>query len=89
MKKILAIYFLFFSVLPAISQGIGEISTQPAKPSLNQPFKVIVESNGELTNCGLQINLGDGSSKDIRAEKFPLYLDHTYKKEGVFSIFKT
>ena len=89
MKKILAIYFLFFSVLPAISQGIGEISTQPAKPSLNQPFKVIVESNGELTNCGLQINLGDGSSKDIRAEKFPLYLDHTYKKEGVFSISVT
>jgi len=89
MKKIISLCFLFNTIFPALSQGIGEISIEPKNPSVNQLLKVMIQSSGELSNCGLQINLGDGSTKDIRVEKFPHYVDHIYPKEGVFPISVT
>ena len=71
MKKIISLCFLFNTIFPALSQGIGEIAIEPKNPSVNQLLKVMIQSSGELSNCGLQINLGDGTTKDIRVEKFP------------------
>jgi len=89
MKKIISLCFLFNTIFPALSQGIGEIAIEPKNPSVNQLLKVMIQSSGELSNCGLQINLGDGTTKDIRVEKFPHYVDHIYPKEGVFPILVT
>jgi len=70
----------------SLAQGIGDISIEPKNPSINQPFKITINSNGDTPACGLQINLGDGTTRDIRVEKFPVVVDHTYAKEGNFAI---
>ena len=87
MKKILSIFTL--SLLQSslsLAQGIGDISIEPKNPTLNQPIKITINSNGDTPACGLQINLGDGNTRDVRVEKFPVVIDHTYAKEGNFSI---
>ena len=87
MKKILSIFAItLLQSSLSLAQGIGDISIEPKSPSLNQPFKVTISSNGDTPACGLQINLGDGTTRDIRAEKFPVVVDHTYAKEGNFAI---
>ena len=87
MKKILSIFTItLLQSSMSLAQGIGDISIEPKNPSLNQPFKISISSNGDTPACGLQINLGDGTTRDIRAEKFPVVVDHTYAKEGNFAI---
>ena len=87
MKKILSIFAItLLQSSVTLAQGIGDISIEPKSPSLNQSFKVTINSNGDTPACGLQINLGDGTTRDIRAEKFPVVVDHTYAKEGNFAI---
>jgi len=87
MKKILSIFALsFLQSSLSLAQGIGDISIEPKNPTLNQPFKITINSNADTPACGLQINLGDGNTRDIRVEKFPVVVDHTYAKEGNFAI---
>jgi hypothetical protein len=87
MKKILSIFAItLLQSSVSLAQGIGDVSIEPKSPSLNQPFKVTINSNVDTPACGLQINLGDGTTRDIRAEKFPVVVDHTYAKEGNFAI---
>lgn len=86
MKSIFLFALTNLCISSVLAQGIGEISIEPKNPSLNQPFKITISSNGDTPACGLQINLGDGTTRDIRAEKFPVVIDHTYSKEGNFAI---
>jgi len=87
MKKIHSIFAItLLQSSLSLAQGIGDISIEPKSPSLNQPFKITISSNGETPSCGIQINLGDGTTRDVRVEKFPLVIDHTYAKEGNFAI---
>jgi hypothetical protein len=87
MIKILSLFALtLFQSSLSLAQGIGDITIEPKNPTLNQPFKITINSNGETPACGLQINLGDGNTRDVRVEKFPIILEHTYSKEGNFSL---
>jgi hypothetical protein len=87
MNKIFSIFVItLLQSSISLAQGIGEVSIEPKNPSLNQPFKITINSNGDTPSCGLQINLGDGNTRDVRVEKFPVVVDHTYAKEGNFAI---
>ena len=83
---------LFLALIPAFfsysafSQGIADVSIEPNNPAINQPIKIIIKNNGDKSACGLEINLGDGNTKVVRAESFPFVIEHTYTKEGKFAI---
>ena len=83
---------LFLALIPAFlsysafSQGIADVSIEPNNPAINQPIKIVIKNNGDTSACGLEINLGDGNTKVVRAESFPFVIEHTYKKEGKFAL---
>lgn len=73
----------------ASAQVIGDISFGSSPAVVNQPVKIIIRSEGAAAGCGLEVNLGDGNVRNVRAEEFPATLEHTYVDSGQFSISVT
>ncbi len=80
---------LFLPAGLASAQAIGDISFDSAPASANQPVKIIIRSEGTASGCGLEVNLGDGNVRNVRADEFPVTVEHTYADSGQFSISVT
>jgi len=87
-KQMLFLTFLMTSGA-TFAQGIGDVSVEQKSVASNQPFKLIIRSAGETPACGLEVNLGDGTVRQVRAETFPVTVEHTYQNDGNYAISVT
>ena len=84
LKRFSLLYFVPLGL--ACAQGIGAVSLDASPATANQPVKITIRAEGGLTACGLEVTLGDGNVRSVRAEEFPVTLEHTYAKSGDFNI---
>lgn len=73
----------------ASAQGIGDISFESSPALANRAVKIIIRGEGAQSPCGLEVTLGDGNVRNVRAEEFPVTVEHTYADPGQFSISVT
>lgn len=89
----LSVLLLWIWALPnlAIAQELIGIQIEPTHADAGQPVTVKLNFDAKDQNtyaCGLQVSLGDGTTKEIRlTEKDnPLVVTHTFQNTGVFSV---
>ncbi len=81
---------LAFAPLAGMAQQISDIRVQPANASVGEPVRITVylETGDAPAGCGLRVTLGDGSSRQMRADltNMPVTISYTYPSGGQFTI---
>lgn len=72
-----------------LAQGIGEVSIDRPVGVAQQPLKITIRAKGETPACGLEVNFGDGTSRVVRGDSFPVIVEHIYQQDGVYAVAVT
>ncbi len=89
-RLLVAVSFFSMCSYSAYAQVQAAISTnQPV--ALGDAVSVVVTGTGDSVEswCGFRIEYGDGNGADVKVEKslpFPKRLEHTYAKEGSYTV---
>jgi hypothetical protein len=73
------------------AQEIASLSAMPQSPGIGEPvrFKISLKSTNGVYACGLQVNLGDGQTKEFRVydeRAAQIEFEHVYSRSGAYPI---
>ena len=95
MKRSAPFFFVILASLPtasfpAAAQQIAGVQVEPARPDVDQPVQVSIDLDvGTLPiGCGLKVDLGDGSVRELRADQtnMPITLTYRYPRPGQYVV---
>lgn len=87
----LPVLLLWVWPILAIAQELTDIQIEPNHADAGKPVTITLsfDARDQSTySCGIQVALGDGTTKEIRLTENdnPLVVTHVYKNTGVFSV---
>ena len=88
MKKMILVPLLLLTSV-AFAQTMTSLQMDKASVQTGQAVQATIGLDGDLTNCGMRIEWGDGTSNDLKVEKpeqKPFKTSHTYAKAGDYTV---
>ncbi len=92
LSKHFAVLIAFFgAATSALGQEIVSLSVTPQSPGVGEPvrIKISLKAMNGVYACGLQVNLGDGQTKEFRVydeRAAQIELEHIYSRPGAYPI---
>ena len=90
-RKLAVLVVILGGVSSALGQEISSLSVAPQSPAVGEPvrFKISLKSTNGVYACGLQVNLGDGQTKEFRIydeRAAQIEFEHVFARPGAYPI---